>query len=228
MTPFLFEKPETVYCVWDTELRAELEASLSDKFKVISWAENGWVQLYAQDDLSNVDDAMGYKIRVAPHAMSRTLLSSADANGIEIPYADTPAALQTGLVQGGESIGISYVAFGLNKIASHLMLTNHSHHTGVVLMGKKSWEKLSPENRRILEDGLPDLEVLRRGVAQMDTYLISKHEEAGGAVHRLTKEERAAWKARVEPNWPAMIKSLGPRAEKIWPKVLAAKAACGE
>lgn len=227
-TPFLFEKAETVYCVWDTQLGGDFEALLADNFHLISWAENGWVQVYGQDDLSDVNDAEGYKIRVAPHPMSRVMMSSANANGIEIPYADTPAALQTGLVQGGESVGISYVAFGLNKVAPHLTVTNHSHQAGVVLMGKKTWDKLTGEEKRILTEATPPIELLRKGVAGVDAFLIGKHEEGGGSVHRLTDEERAAWKAKVEPNWPTMVKQLGAEAEEMWPKVLAAKEACGE
>lgn len=227
-TPFLFKKPETVYCVWDTKMRGDFEALLTDKFHLISWAENGWVQVYAQDDLSDVDTADGYKMRVAPHPMSRTLMGSVGANGIEIPYADTPAALQTGLVKGGESVGISYVAFGVNKVAPHLTVTNHSHQAGVVLMGKKTWGKLSPELQKILQDAAPDINTLRKSVAGMDAFLIGKHEEAGGGVHRLTPEQRAAWKAKVEPNWAAMVEELGPEAIALWPKVLEAKKACGE
>ncbi len=227
-TPFLFENSETVYCVWDTKLRGDFEALLTDKFHVLNWGENGWVQLYGQDDLSNVEDVKGYKIRVAPHAMSRTLMGSAGANGIEIPYADTPAALQTGLVKVGESVGVSYVAFGVNKVAPHLTMTYHSHQAGVVLMGNKTWGKLTPELQEILTDAAPDINTLRQGIAGMDAYLIGKHEEAGGGVHRLSPEQRAAWKAKVEPNWAAMVESLGPEAAALWPKVLKAKKACGE
>ena len=227
-TPFLFENSETVYCVLDTELRDELTAMMSDKFQVLNWAENGWVQVYAQDDLSDVASAEGYKIRAAPHAMSRTLMKSIGANAIEIPCADTPAALQTGLVKGGESIGVSYVAFGINKVAPHLIVTNHSHQSGVILMGKKTWEELSEEHQKILSEAAPDLSILRQGIAGMDAFLIGKHEEAGGGVHRLTADQRAAWKAMVEPNWEAMVESLGPEAVEFWPRVLEAKSACGE
>lgn len=227
-TPFLFEKSETIYCVLDRELREDLTAMMSDKFQVIDWAENGWVQVYAQDDLSDVANAEGYKIRAAPHAMSRTLMTSIGANAIEIPYADTPAALQTGLVKGGESIGVSYVAFGINKVAPHLTVTSHSHQSGVILMGKKNWGKLSAEHQKILGDATPDLSILRQGIAGMDAYLLGLHEKAGGGVHRLTPEQRAAWKAKVEPNWASMVESMGPEAQAFWPKVLEAKKACGE
>ncbi len=227
-TPFLFDSEQTAYCVYDTELKDEFTELLEERFKVISWGETGWVQVYAQDDLSDVANADGYKTRVAPQAMSRTLWASVGANGVEIPFADTPAALQTGLVRSGEATGISYVAFGLNKVAPHLMLTRHMHQAGSIMMGKKVWNKLTEDEQAILMDNMPDLNELRQGVMGVEQYLIGQYEEAGGLVQHLTPEQRAAWKAKVEPNWPAFVEDLGPEAVALWPRVLEAKKACGE
>ena len=227
-TPFLFDKKETIYCVYDTEMRDTFTALLEQDFKVIEWAETGWAQIYAQDDLSNVADAKGYKARVAPHAMSRTLWSAAQADAVEIPFADTPAALQTGLVRSGEATAISFVAFGLMKVAPHMMLTQHMHQAGSLLMGKKTWGKLSKEEQKILVEAVPDLAELRTGIDQMEQFMIGKAKEVGAFVHPLTDDQRAAWKAAVEPKWPEFVDSLGDEAKALWPQVLAAKARCGE
>ncbi|MGB1215694.1 MAG: TRAP transporter substrate-binding protein [Pikeienuella sp.] len=227
-TPFLFDSEQTVYCMYDTELRDEFTAMLEEDFKVIEWAENGWAHVYAKDDLSDVSAAEGYKTRVAPHGMSRTLWSSVGANGVEVPFADTPAALQTGLIRSGEATPISYVAFGLNKVAPHFMLTKHMHQAGSLLMGKKTWAKLSEDEQRILIESVPDVNGLRKGIMGMEQYMIGKYKEAGGLLHELTPDQRAAWKAKVEPNWPAFVESLGPEAQDLWPRILEAKKACGE
>lgn len=227
-TPFLFDKKETIYCVYDTEMRDTFTELLEQDFKVIEWAETGWAQIYAQDDLSDVADAQGYKARVAPHAMSKALWSSAGAEAVEIPFADTPAALQTGLVRSGEATAISFVAFGLMKVAPHMMLTQHMHQAGSLLMGKKTWNKLSEQEQKILVEAVPDIDELRVGISQMEQFMISKAQEAGAFVHQLSDEQRAAWKAAVEPSWPAFVDGLGPDAKALWPQVLAAKANCGE
>jgi TRAP-type C4-dicarboxylate transport system substrate-binding protein len=227
-TPFLFDSEQTIYCVYDTQLKDEFTAMLEEHAKVISWAETGWAHIYAKDDLSDVAAAEGYKTRVAPHAMSRLLWSSAGANGVEIPYADTPAALQTGLVRSGESTAIAYVAFGLTKVAPHYMLTRHMHQAGSLLMGKKTWAKLSEEEQRILVDSVPDVNGLRAGVNGIEKFMLGKYTEAGGPVHELTPEQRAAWKAKVEANYPAYVEGLGAEAQALWPRLLQAKAACGE
>lgn len=227
-TPFLFDSEKTIYCVYDTELRNKFTSMLEENFKVLEWAETGWAHVYSQDDLSDPNAATGYKARVAPHAMSRTLWSSLGADAVEIPFADTPAALQTGLVRAGEATPISYVAFGILKVAPHFNVTKHMHQAGSLMMGKKAWNKLSEDEQKILLETVPNAAGLRKSLMGMEQFMLGKAEEVGAKVHRLSDEQRAAWKAKVEPNWPNFVKSLGPDAEALWPEVLKAKAACGE
>ena len=228
-TPYLFDRIETIDCVYDGAMGDTLKSLVAEKnVELLQWGETGWVHVYAQDDLSDVASADGYKARVAPHEMSRTLWNSVGANGTELPYAETPAALQTGLVKAGESAEVSYVAFGLGKVAPHLMMTYHMHQAGGIVISNRTMKKLSPEQQQILRDSLPGTQAGRDSIRQMGVALVGQYEAAGGPVHRLTDEQRAAWKARVEPNWPGFVTGLGGRSEAMWPQVLEARSACGE
>lgn len=226
-TPFLFDKAETIDCIYDKQLKDHFTKILEKKkLKLLQWQETGWVYVYAQTDLSAPSSAKGYKIRVAQHAMSRTLWSSVSASGIELPYVETPPALQTGMVRGGESAAISYFAFGLVKVAPHFILTRHMHQAGALVMNLKQWNKLSPDQQKALKDALPDVNEMRSALRGLSEAMIKKYKDNGGSVHELTADQRAHWKKLVEPNWPAFVKSLGKEAEALWPKILEAKKAC--
>ncbi len=228
-TPFLFKDAATIDCVYDKQLGDEFSALIEDKgMKFLQWQETGWVYIYAQDDLSDVADAEGYKIRVSPTPISRVLWNSVGAAGVEIPYAEVPAALQTGLVRGGESAAISFVAFGLGKVAPHFMRTAQYHMAGAVTISNRKWNSLSKEQQQILVDGLPPVQGMRDGLRGTSEYLLGKYVEAGGPVHKLSDTQLAAWRAKVEPNWPAYVAELGDGAKAMWPQVLKAKTACGE
>lgn len=228
-TPYLYDNVETIDCVYDGAFGDKLKALIAEKnVELLQWGETGWVHVYAQDDLSDVASAEGYKARVAPHEMSRMLWNSVGANGTELPYSETPAALQTGLVKAGESAEVSYVAFGLGKVAPHFMMTHHMHQAGGIVISDRTMKKLSPEHQAILRDSLPSTQSGRDAIRGMGVALVGKYEGAGGPVHRLSEEQRAAWKAKVEPNWPAFVASLGGQSEALWPEMLEAKAACGE
>ncbi len=226
-TPFLFDSTKTIDCIYDGKLGEVFAGLLAKKnLKKIQWQETGWVYVYAKDDLSDPAAAKGYKIRVAPHPMSRILWSSVGANGIELPYIETPSALQTGMVRGGESAAISYFAFGLAKVAPHLMLTREFHQAGAIVMNLKQWNQFSEKQQKAIMDALPDINKMRATLRGLSRKLIEKYKAGGGPVHELTPQQRSAWKKLVEPNWPKFVKSLGPGAERLWPKVLEAKKAC--
>lgn len=227
-TPFLFDSEKVLDCVYDGPMGQKLSDLVSaKKVDLLQWGETGWVHIYAKDDLSNVADAEGYKVRIAPHDMSRTLWKSAGANGTELPYAETPAALQTGLVRAGESAEVSFVAFGLGKVAPHFVMTHHLHQAGGIIFSQRTMAKLSPEHQKILKEGLPSVESTRTAIRQMGKALVGKYESAGGPVHRLDDGQRNAWKAKVEPNWPDFVKALGSGAEALWPDLLEARKNCG-
>ncbi len=228
-TPFLFRDAATIDCVYDQQLGDQFAALIEeDGMKFLQWQETGWVYIYAQDDLSDVADAEGYKIRVSPTPISRMLWDSVGAAGVEIPYAEVPAALQTGLVRGGESAAISFVAFGLGKVAPHFMRTAQYHMAGAITISNRKWNSLSEEQQQILVDGLPPVQGMRDTLRATSEFLLGKYAEAGGPVHDLSEEQLAAWRAKVEPNWPAFVEGLGEGAQAMWPKLMEAKAACGE
>ena len=227
-TPFLFNDDKIIDCIYDGELGTELASIVEAKgFKHLQWGETGWVHVYAQDDLSNVEDANGYKARVAPQPMSRLLWDSVGASQTELPYSDTLPALQTGLVKAGESAEVSFVAFGIGKVAPHFMKTAHMHQAGAMVMGQSTWDKLTPEEQKVLWDNLPPLDDSRAAIRGMGQTLLKKYVDGGGPVYELTEEQRAAWKAKVEPNWSTFVSGLGSKAEEMWPQLLKAKAACG-
>ncbi len=228
-TPFLFNDAATIDCVYDKQLGDKFAALLEEKgMKFLQWQETGWVYIYAQDDLSNVADAEGYKIRVSPTPISRMLWDSVGAAGTEIPYAEVPAALQTGLVRGGESAAISFVAFGLGKVAPHFMKTAQYHMAGAITISNRKWDSLSEEQQQILVAGLPPVQGMRDTLRGTSEFLLGKYIEAGGPVHELSDEQLAAWRAKVKPNWPAYVAELGEGAEAMWPTLMEAKATCGE
>jgi TRAP-type C4-dicarboxylate transport system substrate-binding protein len=127
-TPFFFRESKTLDCVYGGKFGDQLATYVSeDGVKMLQWQETGWVSIIAKDDLSDVEAAKGYKARVAPQPMSRTLWSSVGANVSEIPYMEMPSALQTNLIKSGETAAISYFAFGLDKVAPHYIRTRHLH-----------------------------------------------------------------------------------------------------
>ncbi|MEH6495878.1 MAG: TRAP transporter substrate-binding protein DctP [Pseudomonas marincola] len=227
-TPFLFDKASTIDCIYDREMRADFEDLIgAKKMKNLQWGETGWISAYAMDDLSDPAVAKGYKIRTAPTPMSKLMWESVGASGIEVPYIETPAALQTGIVKGGETTILGFMAFGLAKIAPNYLDLKQYHQAGATLISQKRFGSLSPELQKILTDSLPPIAEVRTAIRGMSDALIKKFAATGGHVRDMKNGHRTAWAAKVSPNWPDYVKTLGGQSSKLWPKILAAKKTCG-
>lgn len=226
-TPFLFDDISVIDCVYDGAFGDQLRQRVDDEnLTFMQWGETGWVHVFAKEDLTDVASAQGYKIRVAPQPMSRLLWDSVDADGTEIPFAEMPPALQTGLVRGGEASEIAFVATGLGRSAPHLMKTAHMHQAGIMVISGRSWQKLSAEQQQILRDAMPSVSDLRGSVRHVAGKLLDKYAASGAPIHELTEAERAAWKDKVAPGWPGFVAELGGDAETLWPMLMEAKTAC--
>ena len=215
-TPFLFEKLSTVDCMFDGDLGDQYIKLIEAKgMKFLQWQDVGWVHVYAKDDISDVAKIEGYKARVAPAPQSRFLWSTLGANGIEIPFTDTFTALQTGQVRSAEITGISFVGLGLGKAAPHFIKTAHFHLGAALSMSNKKWDSLSVDQQKIIMDGLPPVKSIRQSLRATADFLLGEYIKGGGPVHELTAEQRAAWKAKFEPNREKFLDILGDGAKKI-------------
>lgn len=228
-TPFLWDNFEQLDCAMDNHLAPVFE-SLFDKkgFKFVQWNELGWINVFGKQPLLTVADFDGYKIRAAPAKYSANFLKGMGANGIVLPFSETPAALQTGMIDGAALPGVTFVAAGFGKLAPHYTLSRHIHQSGMILMSKKSWAKLGAEGQQQFMDGLAPIAGLRAQVRGMSDFLLGKYQEAGGPVHELSDAQREQWKAAVLPGRDELVASIGGDSDRVWQHILAAKQACNQ
>ena len=225
-TPFMFDSEEVLDCVYDSEFGDRLiEVIEAQGFSFLQWGETGWIYLAAQDDLTDVANAAGYRVRVAPHPISRLIWNSVGAQGVEVHFAEAPAALQTGMIRGSEAAGLSMLGFGLHQAAPHIHELRHNHQAGAMLLSART--RLTDEQFQILVDSLLPVEEVRQGVRAVVDAAMGQYAAAGGPFHQLTDEQRAAWADMITPNWPEFVADLDETAQGMWDDLLAAREACG-
>lgn len=227
--PFLWDSYEQLDCAMDNHLTQVYEPIFKQKgLQFIQWNELGWINAFGKKPLLTVADLDGYKMRAAPAKYSANFLKGMGANGIVLPFAETPAALQTGMIDGGTLPAVTFVAAGMGKLAPHFTLSRHVHQSGMILMSSKSWKKLGAEGQQQFTDSLAPIAGLRAQVRGMGDFLLNKYKEAGGPVHELSDEQRQQWKDAVTPSRQQLVDSIGGNASQIWPQILAAKQACSD
>jgi TRAP-type C4-dicarboxylate transport system substrate-binding protein len=74
------------------------------------------------------------------------------ANATPMPPGEVYSALQTGVVDGAENNWPSYESFRHFEVAKFYSLSEHSMSPEVLVMSKKSFDKLSPADQKAVRD----------------------------------------------------------------------------
>ena len=80
------------------------------------------------------------------------MIKALGAEPIELPYGQVRTGLATKLVDGAENNWPSFVTTEHYKYAGFYTLTEHTMSPEVVVMSRKAWESLSPEDRKIFRE----------------------------------------------------------------------------
>lgn len=225
--PFLWDSYAQVDCAMEQHLTPAFEPLFEEKgLKFLQWSELGWVHTYGTKPILSPDDVKGVKVRAAPAKYSVNFWKGMGANSVVLPLAETPTALQTGMVEGGTLPAVTYVAMGMGKLAPHLTLSSHLHQPAAVVMSMRTWKKLSREEKDSITNALVPVQKVRDDVRTMAESMVADFEQNGGYVHELSPEQREDWKNAVLPQREELVSSIGGRAQEIWPKILEAKQAC--
>jgi TRAP-type C4-dicarboxylate transport system substrate-binding protein len=80
------------------------------------------------------------------------MIKALGAEPIELPYGQVRTGLATKLIDGAENNWPSFVTTDHYKYAGFYTLTEHTMSPEVLVMSRKAWDSLSPEDRTIFRD----------------------------------------------------------------------------
>ena len=101
---------------------------------------------------TNPEEAEGLKVRSQPIFPNPQSMQALGYEAVPIDWNEVYTSIQTGVVDGdsGNVIYWDYEYFG--DLIEHFVHTRHNFSTGSLLMNLGSWEKLSPEQQKIIQD----------------------------------------------------------------------------
>jgi tripartite ATP-independent transporter DctP family solute receptor len=108
----------------------------------------------------------GMKIRVTETPLQIDFQNSLGANAVPIPYVELYTALEQRTVDGGNQILINLQAAKLYEVQKFVTITNHMYNPILLLMSKKSYDKLSPAEQKILLEAAREATVYQRQLSQ--------------------------------------------------------------
>ena len=214
--PFLFSTPADAFKLLDGALGKELaDKSLAKGMVVLGYWDNGIRHMTnSKRPIVKVDDMKGLKMRTPPDAVLVDIMQAPGADAQQIKFAELYVALQQGVVDGQENPLVNFHASKLYEVQKHLALTSHMFQMTPLLMSKRSWDRLTNDDRKALTEAAAEATTLQRKLSQdADDKLLDDLKAKGVQVTKVDKAEFAKATAVVDAKWRSG--PIGPYVTKV-------------
>jgi tripartite ATP-independent transporter DctP family solute receptor len=210
--PFLFNNAKEADAVADGPVGKKLLDKLQNRGLVgLAYWDLGFRQMHTvKRPIAKADDFKGVKMRVIPTPIYVDFLNALGATAVPMPFTETYTALEQGAIDGMTNPLLNILDGKYNEVSKHLTLTNHMYTPQAVIVSKKFWDKLSADEKKILQDAATETAGYQRKVARDEaTKVLSELKKRGMIVHELSSEEINKLRERAKPVIDKYTKEIG-------------------
>lgn len=209
--PFMFNDGREADAVVDGPIGKALGAKLADKGLVaLGYFELGFRNLTnSRRAVAALDDFKGMKIRVIQSPIYIDLFNALGANAVPMPFPEVYTALEQKAIDGQENPLISIITAKFNEVQPFLSLTRHVYSPLSVLIGKKTWDKMSGDEQRILQEAVAEAQAPQRAFARSEAAKSLDVLKATMTVSELPPAELAKVREQVKPVVDKFAKDVG-------------------
>ena len=152
--PYIFRSVDHMHKVMDGPIGDEiLKAFEAHDLVGLAFYDGGSRSFYnSEKPIKSMEDLKGMKFRVMQSDMFVDMVSALGANATPMPYGEVYSSIQTGVIDGAENNWPSYDSSGHFEVAKYYTLDEHLIVPEVLVMSKKSWDKLSPEDQAAVRE----------------------------------------------------------------------------
>ena len=200
--PFLFESGKQADAVVDGPFGQRLAATLPAKGLVgLGYWELGFRNLTnSRRPVAKLEDIAGLKIRVVQSPLYIDLFNTLGANAVPLPFPEVYTALEQKTVDGQENPVSVVLSNKFSEVQKHLTLTRHTYNPQIVVVSKRTWDRLDPEERTLIEGAAAEAKVHQRQVNRdSEAKAMQDIRAAGVQVVELSPAEMARLREKAQP-----------------------------
>lgn len=210
--PYLFANAKEADAVADGPVGRRLLDKLQERGLVgLAYWDLGFRQMHTvKKPITKADDFKGMKMRVIPTPIYVEFMNATGANAVPMPFTETYTALEQGAIDGMTNPLLNITDGKYDEVSKHLTLTNHMYTPQAVIVSKKFWDKLSADERKILQDAATETAAYQRQVARAEAAKsLDALKKRGMTVHELPAAEVARLKERAQPVFAKFAAQIG-------------------
>ena len=161
--PYIFKDNKHKYKVLDGEIGSDVSKDLEIYNMLnLGYLEAGTRNFYTTKPVNSIKDLKGMKIRVQPSSIPVAMVKMIGAVPTPMNYGEVYSSLQTGVIDGAENDFVSYNTSSHYEVAKNYILDGHLSPPALLLMSKKTFDKLSTKNQKIITDAAAEATVWER------------------------------------------------------------------
>jgi TRAP-type transport system periplasmic protein len=216
--PFLFNSEKEADAVLDGPFGQKMLDKLPEKGLIgLCYWENGFRQATnSRRAVAKADDFRGIKIRTMQNSVYLDTFRTLGANAVPMAFTELYTALETKTVDGQENPIPTIDASKFNEVQKYLSLTRHSYTPFVVLVSKRFWDKLNPEEKTILQEACVEARDFQRTAnREANARILEQLKSKGMQVNDVTPDELAKMREAVKPVVEKYTKEFGEDMVKV-------------
>jgi tripartite ATP-independent transporter DctP family solute receptor len=180
--PYVFRSREHLFKALDSEVGKELLRSVEvARLRGMGYYDSGSRSFYMVDTpVESPADVEGKKIRVMKSQTAVKMIDAFGGGATPISWGELYTALQQGVVDGAENNPPSFYLSGHYEVCKYYALNEHTAVPDMLLMSKRIWDDLEPQQQQWLQMAVDDSVVYQRELWQKSTEeALAAVQEAG-------------------------------------------------
>lgn len=200
--PFAFANVKEADAVLDGPVGRRLMDLLPAKGLVgLGFMEQGYRSITnSKRPINRLEDISGLKIRTILNPLYLDMLNALGANAVPMPFPELYTALESRTVDGQENPYSTAESSRLYEVQKYMSNTRHIYNPQMFLVSKKFWDKLSEDERKVLQDSATEAATYQRKVArEMDEKSRQFLIKSGMQINDIDPAEISRMREKVRP-----------------------------
>jgi tripartite ATP-independent transporter DctP family solute receptor len=210
--PFLLNKNEEADALLDGPFGQKLLAKLPERGLIgLGFWENGFRQVTnSRRPVVKAEDFAGLKLRVIQNPLFIDTFAALGASAQPMPFPEVYTALEQRVVDGQENPLATILASKFFEVQKHAVLSNHIYSVWAVLMSKRFWDRLTPDEQKIITEAAKEAtDFERKTIRAFEAKALEELKANGMQVTTLPEAEVAKLRDKTKPVWTKFTKEFG-------------------
>jgi len=200
--PYLFANSKEADAIMEGPLGQKMFNMLPDKGLVgVAYFDNGFRNVTtSKRPIVKAEDFKGLKLRTLQSGLYIDLFNALGATSVPIPFPELYTALEQKVVDGQENPPRTIEASKLYEAQKYMSFTQHTYNPMAFLISKKTWDRLSADEKKIVGDAAREAAGYQRALSREENQkAVERMKAAGLQVNELSPQEMAKLHELAKP-----------------------------